>query len=82
MAAKRAMAIALDPTISKRNGVYRVDVETRGELTRGMTVVDERRTVGTQAHFTDEWTVREPNVRVHHELDAVRWKELLYTCLR
>ena len=76
-----AMAIALDPTLSKRNGIYRVDVETRGELTRGMTVVDERNTVGTQAFFTDEWQVRGKNVLVHHELDAARWKELLYACL-
>jgi len=77
-----AMAIALDPTIVTRQGKYRVDVETRGELTRGMTVVDERRVVGTQARFTDEWTVREPNVLVHHAVDAARWKELLYQCLR
>jgi purine nucleosidase len=77
-----AMAIALDPTISKRFGKYRVDVETRGELTRGMTVVDERNTVGTQEVFTEEWTVREPNVLVHHELDAAKWKALLEQCLR
>lgn len=76
-----AMAIALDPTISKRSGHYRVDVETRGELTRGMTVVDERHTIGTQKIFTDEWHVREKNVLVHHELDAMRWKELLIRCL-
>lgn len=77
-----AMAVALDPTISKRSGHYRVDVEVRGELTRGMTVVDERHTVGTQQVFTDGWVVREKNVLVHHELDAKRWKELLYTSLR
>lgn len=77
-----AMAVALDPSISKRKGKYRVDVETRGELTRGMTVVDERHTVGTQQVFTDEWAVREPNVLVHHELDAAKWKALLYQCLR
>lgn len=77
-----AMAIALDPTISKRSGRYRVDIELHGELTRGMTVVDERHTVGTQQIFTDPWWVREHNVLVHHELDAARWKELLYTCLK
>ena len=77
-----AMAVALDPTVSKRFGKYRVDVETRGELTRGMTVVDERNTVGTQEIFTDEWAVRHPNVLVHHELDAVKWKALLYQCLQ
>lgn len=77
-----AMAIALDATISKRSGHYRADVETRGELTRGMTVVDERHTVGTQEIFTDVWDVRARNVLVHHALDAKRWKELLVQCLR
>lgn len=77
-----AMAIAIDPSISKRSGQYRVDVELRGELTRGMTVVDERHTVGTQEIFTDEWDVREKNVLVHHELDVLRWKELLMECLK
>jgi purine nucleosidase len=76
-----AMAIALEPTISTKSGHYRVDVELRGELTRGMTVVDERHTVGTQSIFTDEWTVREKNVLVHHELDAPRWKALLRSLL-
>lgn len=76
-----AMAIALDPTISKRSRRYRVDVELHGELTRGMTVVDERHTVGTQDIFTDEWHVREKNVLVHHALDAARWKDLLIACL-
>jgi purine nucleosidase len=76
-----AMAVALDPTIAKRSGKYRVDVELHGELTRGMTVVDERHTVGTQEFFTDAWAVRERNVLVHHELDAARWKRLLYALL-
>jgi inosine-uridine nucleoside N-ribohydrolase len=61
--------------------MYRVDVELHGELTRGMTVVDERHTVGTQEVFTDGWHVREKNALVHHELDARRWKELLMTLL-
>lgn len=77
-----AMAVALDPSVVKRKGKYRVDIETRGELTRGMTVVDERHTVGTQEIFTDEWFVREPNVTVCWELDTARWKEILYQCLQ
>lgn len=77
-----AMAIALAPSISARSGRYRVDVELRGELTRGMTVVDERHVVGTQDKFTDEWAVRAPNVLVHHALDAAAWKRLLFDSLR
>lgn len=76
-----AMAVVLDPTIVTSKQKYRVDVETRGELTRGMTVVDQRNVVGTQPGFTDEWIVREPNVLVHHSVDPLRWKEVLITCL-
>jgi purine nucleosidase len=75
------MAIALDPSIVTRQGRYKVDVETRGELTRGMTVVDQRNVVGTQAGFTDEWRVRQPNALVDFQVDPVRWKEILFTCL-
>jgi len=77
-----AMAIALDPGISARSGRYRVDVELHGELTRGMTVVDERNVIGTQEVFTDEWVVRTPNVLVHHALDTAAWKRLLFDSLR
>ncbi|MEP7286433.1 MAG: nucleoside hydrolase [Chloroflexota bacterium] len=77
-----AMAVALDPGVVKRQGKYRVDVETTGELTRGMTVIDELNVVGTQSGFTEAWQVRDPNVTICWELDAPRWKEILYTCLR
>jgi len=65
------MAIALDPQVCKRTGKYFVDVETTGELTRGATVVDE---LGV--------TNKTPNVDVCWEIDAKRWKEVLYKTLR
>jgi purine nucleosidase len=77
-----AMAVALDPSVVTRKGQYRVDVETMGELTRGLTVVDQLNVVGTQKGFTDEWIVREPNATICWEIDAPRWKEMLYQCLR
>ena len=77
-----AMSVALDPAVVTRKGKYRVDIETTGELTRGMTVVDQLNVVGTQAGFTDEWAVRESNVTICWELDAARWKEMLYACVR
>jgi purine nucleosidase len=77
-----AMAVALDPSVVTKSGKYRVDIETQGELTRGMTVVDQLNTIGTQPVFTDNWVVREPNVTVCWELDAQRWKEMLYQCVR
>jgi purine nucleosidase len=76
-----AMSVALDPAVVTRKGKYRVDVETTGELTRGMTVVDQLSVVGTQEGFTDAWKVREPNVTICWELDADRWKEMLYSCV-
>ena len=76
-----AMAIALDPSIVTRQGRYRVDVETQGELTRGMTVVDQRAVVGSQVGFTEAWAVRQPNVLVHHAVDAVGWKRVLMQAL-
>src|SRR5205807_6860518 len=76
------MAIALEPAIVTRQGRYRVEVETRGELTRGMTLVDQRNVVGTQPGFTDAWQVRAPNALVDFEVDATRWKQLLYDLMR
>lgn len=74
------MAIALDPTVVTRQGKFRGDAETRREFTRGMRVVDARN-VGTQAGFTEEWQVREPNALVCFEVGPARWKEMLFACL-
>lgn len=65
------MAIALDPDICKRRSKHFVDIVTDSELTRGMTVVDER-------NVTDN----DPNVDVVWEIDIKAWKELLYQVLR
>jgi len=65
------MAIALDPQISMRQSKHYVDIETDSELTRGMTVVDERGV-----------TKKEPNVEVVWEIDVPAWKEILYKTLR
>ena len=65
------MAIALDPGITLRQNKYFVDVETDSELTRGMTVVDERGV-----------TKKDPNVEVVQEIDISAWKEILYQTLR
>lgn len=65
------MAIALDPSICTRRGKYYVDVETVSELTRGMTVVDER-------CVTDE----PANIEVCWSIDVPAWKEALYKTIR
>jgi purine nucleosidase len=55
-----ALAAALDPSLVRAEPLY-VDVETRGELTTGMTVADTRRITG-----------RQPNADVvmHADIDA------------
>jgi purine nucleosidase len=64
------MAIALDPSICTRRGRYWVDIETSSELTRGMTVVDERGVLG-----------RAPNIDVCRGIDVARWKATLFAAL-
>jgi purine nucleosidase len=61
-----AMAVALDASVLTRSGRYYVDVETRGELTAGETVVDRNRVLGQPA-----------NVKVGERIDARRYKAML-----
>jgi len=65
------MAIALDPTICTKRERHFVDIETQGELTRGMTVVDQAGVLNKEA-----------NIEVCWAIDAGRWKEALYRTLR
>lgn len=65
------MAVALDPSICTQRERCWIGVETRGELTSGMTVVDR-------------WGVleREPNAEACYAIDAARWKSLLFELLK
>jgi purine nucleosidase len=65
------MAIALDPTICTLHSMHYVEVETRSELTRGMTVVDQ---LGV--------TKKPVNAEVCWAIDVRRWKEALYQTVR
>lgn len=61
------MAVALDRSVCTRSGRHFVDVETSGELTRGETVVDRFGVLG-----------REPNIEVCFQVDAARFKAMLF----
>jgi purine nucleosidase len=81
-----AMAIAIDPAICTRSSKHYVDVECDGTFTRGMTVVDQ---IGVTVHETanvEMWRpFREkgaPWTTVCWEIDAKRWKDLLYQTMR
>lgn len=65
------MAVALEPRICLNKSKHFVDIETDSELTRGMTVVDER-----------DVTNNEPNVEVVWEIDIHAWKALLYKLIK
>jgi purine nucleosidase len=78
-----AMAVALDPSIATQMTACYVEVETRSDLTRGMTVVDElgvskderNAALWTQAHAVAP-------IKVCWRIDVPRWKEALYSVLR
>ncbi|MBI5667122.1 MAG: nucleoside hydrolase [Chloroflexi bacterium] len=78
-----AMAVALDPTICTRSSKHRVEIETQSELTRGMTVVDQLG-VANDERNRDVWRpllANPSNVTVCWEIDALRWKQMLYQAL-
>jgi purine nucleosidase len=78
------MAIALDPAVCTRSAWHYVEVECDSQLTRGMTVVDERRVVKTGPNL-QTWSPlnqKPPNVEVCWAIDAARWKQVLYQALR
>ena len=79
-----AMAIALDPTICTQSSRHYVEIETAGELTRGMTVVDRLGVAGDERNRA-LWSAlleKGPNATVCWQLDIPRWKEALYRVLR
>lgn len=78
------MAVALDPSIVQEMGQHYVDIETRSELTRGMTVVD-RLNLAEREDNRHTWAeVLESGHRtgVVWKLDAARWKAMLLDLLR
>ena len=81
-----AMAIAIDPTICTRKSKHYVEVECDGTYTRGMTVVDELNVTPYDTPNVEMWQPLvkkgEPHITVCWEIDAKRWKELLYRTMR
>ncbi len=78
-----AMAITLDPSVCTRASRHYVDVETRSELTRGMTVVDALGVAGDSRN-APHWaplTTAPPCVTVCWSIDIGRWKQMLFEVL-
>jgi purine nucleosidase len=79
-----AMSVALDPSVCARSARHYVEVECDSELTRGMTVVDERGVANTGPNV-QAWSAlnqKSPNVEVCWAIDVERWKAALYATLR
>ena len=79
-----AMAAAIDPSICTDSSHHYIDVECDSELTRGMTVVDKLDLSG-DARNAPVWREAAANPQkplICWELDAGRWKDLLYQLLR
>jgi purine nucleosidase len=79
-----AMSIALDPSISTNSSDHYLDIETNGELTRGMTVVD-RLNVADDERNKEVWAAVLANkrkTRVYWTIDNQRWKRALEGALR
>jgi purine nucleosidase len=79
-----AMSVALDPTIGTQWSEHYVDVETRSELTRGMTVVD-RLNVAADERNRMVWADvlrKGTKTKVCWTIDSRRWKEGLFSALQ
>ena len=81
----------IDPEIIPKSLKVHVDVETKGEFTRGMTVCDWREYMGTDpirdiSHEMECESpfegMKAPNVEVAMEFDQARFKKLLMDTLR
>lgn len=79
-----AMGILLDPSLRLEGSSHYVEIETAGDVTRGMTVVD-RLNVAEDSRNRDVW--REAiaagyRTRICWKLDVARWKAMLFASLR
>jgi purine nucleosidase len=79
-----AMSIALDPSVGTQWSEHYVDVETRSELTRGMTVVDRLGVAADERNQTVWADVlrKGRKTKVCWTIDTKCWKEALFSSLR
>jgi purine nucleosidase len=79
-----AMSIALDPTIGNQWSEHFVEVETRTELTRGMTLVDRLNVAGDERNRAvwAEALHSGRKTKVCWTIDNQRWKDALFAALR
>jgi purine nucleosidase len=81
-----AIGAAIDPTIMKTSRMH-VDVETRGEFSRGETVGNRRNEIERNVLHGDRYIIEgvdhvTPNVKVCISIDAERFKQMYITRLQ
>ena len=81
-----AVAVAIDPTLVKTQAMH-VDVETRGEFTRGETVGNRRGAVERNVLHGDHYVIEgvdkvQPNAKVCADVDADRFLQLFVSRIR
>jgi purine nucleosidase len=79
-----AMCIALDPSVGTEWSTHYVDIETRSDLTRGMTVVD-RLNVAADERNQAVWAPvldQKHKAKICWAIDVRRWKQALFSALQ
>ena len=81
-----AVAVAIDPTLVKTQDMH-VDVETRGDFTRGETVGNRRGAIERNVLRGDHYVIEgvdkvEPNAKVCVDVDADRFLQLFVSRIR
>lgn len=79
-----AMSIAIDPGIGTEWSDHFLDVETRSELSRGMTVVDRLNVAADERNLPtwSEVVQKGHKAKVCWKMDNKRWKEALFAALK
>jgi purine nucleosidase len=79
-----AMCIALDPGVGTEWSAHYLDVETRSDLTRGMTVVDRLNVAGDERNLPVWGSIvrAQRRAKICWSMDTRRWKEALFAALR
>ena len=80
-----AMGVVIDPTFVTTQAMH-VDIETRGELTRGETVANRQNSSDHRVFHGDHYVIDniekvEPNVQVAVEVDSERFIRLFMSCV-
>ena len=81
-----AVGVAIDATLVKAPEMH-VDVETRGDFTRGETVANRRGMVERNVLYGDRYVIQgidkvKPNAKVCTEVDADRFLQLFVSRIR